>query len=93
MTKTFAVLVSGFCFLLGACSLWVNAGDCMAALRVSVVTVLMVSLGQYLLNLANENPIGAWLTFYRAGWVLSGVLIFSTLNRVISSFQVQSCSL
>ncbi len=92
MSKSFSVLVSGFCFLLGACSLWITAGDCAGHFRVSVVTFVMVGLANWFLTFESEKPVGAWLTFQRAGWLLSGVLIFSTLSRIVNSFLGQGCS-
>jgi hypothetical protein len=68
-------------------------GDCSAAIRVSVVTVVMVGLGQYLLNLANEDAVGIWVIFNRIGWAISGALLFIMASRVITSFQSVRCTL
>jgi hypothetical protein len=93
MSKSFSVLLSGFCFLLGACSLWITtgAGDCSANIRVSVVTLVMVGLANWFLGFEDEKPSGIWLRIQQAGWILSGLLLFPMMGRVVTSFLGQSC--
>jgi hypothetical protein len=93
MSKSFSVLLSGFCFLLGFCSLWITTtSDCSASIRVSVVTLVMVGLANWFLGF-EDKPIGIWLRFQQIGWLLSGLLLFPMAGRVVTSFVGQSCSI